>query len=97
LPPNVFVIRICDPASRYPRWILRTTSGFERFHTSGGSPNIRPLANSIVPIAPSAMTVRFPAISSRQRSLAAPPSARRRSSRAGKAEGSNGSGSTVGL
>ena len=73
------------------------TSGFERFQTSGGSPNIRPLANSIVPIAPSAMTVRFAAISSRHRSLAAPPSARRRSSSPGKAAGSNGSGSAVGL
>ena len=33
----------------------RITSGWVRFQTSGGSPNWRPLANSIVPIAPSAM------------------------------------------
>ena len=56
-----------------------------------------PLANSIVPIAPSAMIVVFASRSSRQRALAAPPSARRRSSRPGNAAGSNGSGSTVGL
>ena len=30
------------------------TSGWARFQTSGGSPNWRPLAKSIVPIAPSA-------------------------------------------
>src|SRR5437868_12730473 len=34
----------------------RTTSGWLRFHTSGGSPNWRPSANSMVPIAPSAST-----------------------------------------
>jgi hypothetical protein len=43
------------------------------------------------------MIVAFEATSSRHRSLAAPPSARRRSSTPGKAEGSNGSGSIVGL
>src|SRR3954451_6133912 len=32
----------------------RTTSGCDRFQTSGGSPNWRPAAKSIVPIAPSA-------------------------------------------
>ena len=31
-------------------------SGWVRFQTSGGSPNWRPFWNSIVPIAPSAMT-----------------------------------------
>src|SRR6476660_9329540 len=43
------------------------------------------------------MIVVFASTSSRQRALAAPPSARRRSSRPGNAAGSNGSGSTVGL
>src|SRR6185369_11538445 len=70
------------------------TRGVDRFQTSGGSPNIRPLAKSIVPIAPSATIVRLEATRSRQRWLAAPPSARSRSSRSGNAAGSNGSTST---
>ena len=71
-------------------------SGFDRFQTSGGSPNIRPLANSIVPIAPSAMIVVFP-----RRGIATACSQHRRS-REGRSSipgtplDQNGSGSMVG-
>jgi hypothetical protein len=46
-------------------------------------------------MAPSAMIVSFAATRSRHFWLAAPPSARRRSSMPGNAAGSNGSTSTV--
>ena len=85
LPPKVLVNTICEPASRYPRWMRRMTSGWARFQTSGGSPNWRPLAKSIVPIAPSATIVPPWSRSARNFALAAPPSRARRVARSGNA------------
>src|SRR5689334_10524057 len=47
----------------------RTMAGWARFQTSGGAPNVRPSANSFVPIAPSAMTGPPPASASSAWSL----------------------------
>ena len=74
----------------------RMTSGWVRFQTSGGSPNWRPFANSIVPIAPSARIGPPSARRSRKRALALPPSIARRVATSGKrswSTGSSGSGS----
>src|SRR3954469_14610212 len=67
------------------------TSGWARFQVSGGSPNWSPLAKSIVPMAPSAMT--GPPSSSRasKRARPAPLSIASRAARSGNATGSTSS------
>jgi len=60
LAPNVFVLRMWQPASRYARWMARTRSGSERTARSGGVPAGRPAFCSSVPIAPSKNKSRLP-------------------------------------
>ena len=58
--PNVFVLKISQPAAAYSRWMARMTSRRSRFHSSGSAPPARPCACRSVPMPPSKITTSFP-------------------------------------
>src|SRR5690606_19737353 len=62
----VLVRTMSAPASMKRRCSSAIFSGFETFHSSGASPEVRPMSNRLVPVAPSASRTPFSAISFRR-------------------------------
>src|SRR5271165_5808723 len=58
LPPKLLVRTMSAPASTKDWCNARIRSGWSAFHSSGVSPAARPMANRLVPVAPSASTGR---------------------------------------
>ena len=61
--PNVLVLKISQPALRYPQCRSMISSGLFRFHVSGSSPPCSPFDCRIVPVPPSKISHSFPSLS----------------------------------
>src|SRR5581483_8706955 len=69
LPPKELVRTMSAPASTKALCSARTRSGCAMFQASGGSPEARPIANRLVPVAPSARRKRRLARSDRSKGI----------------------------
>ena len=56
--PKLLVRMMSEPASTKAWWRLAIRSGCSAFQSSGESPEVRPMANRLVPVAPSASSGR---------------------------------------